>query len=122
MLSNIETATVLAMLKSKVIESKFFLIFGVYISRTEKGFPTIVCTLSYHTEKHKFGALRPWTSKLNAFKHRDSHSVGHVETVIFHCNIAMQQGHVENCGSLHPYFHQEQKKFWQLVPSGNNLC
>ena len=23
----------------------------------------------------------------------------------------MQQRHVENCGSLHPYFHQEQKKF-----------
>ena len=107
---------------SKVIESKFFLIFSVYISRTERGFPTKVYTLSYHTQKHKSGALRPWTSKWNAFKHRDSHSVGHVESAIFHCNIAMQQGHVENCGSLHPYFHQEQKKFWQLVPSGDNLC
>ena len=92
---------------SKIIESKFFLIFSVYISGAERGFPTKVCTLSYHTQKHKFGALRPWASKLNASKHRDSHSVGHVESAIFHCNVVMQQDHVEHCGSLHPYFHQE---------------
>ena len=97
----------------KSSRANFFLIFSVYISRTERGFLTKVCALSYHTQKHKFGALCPWTSKLNASKHRDSHSVGHVESAIFHCNIAMQQGHVENCGSLHSYFHQEQKKFWE---------
>ena len=64
-------------------------------------------------------ALRPQNEMLS---NRDSHSVGHVESAIFHSNIAIQQGHVENCGSLHPYFHQEQKKFWHLVPSGDNLC
>ena len=74
------------------------------------------------TQQQKFGALRPWTSKLYSSKHRSSHSVGHVESAIFHCSMALQQGHVENCGVLHLYFHQEQTKFWQLKPLADNLC
>ena len=74
------------------------------------------------TQKHTFGASCPWTSKLWASKHRGCCSVGHVVSAIFHCNMALQQGDVKNCGVLHLYFHQEQTKCWQLKPLADNLC
>ena len=50
-----------------------------------------------------------------ASKHGGSCSVGHIESAIFHCNMAMQQGHVENCGGLHPYFTKNRQNFGKSI-------